>query len=57
MTSEAKFDPDYFSFDENFPYAVQIIKDSDNKKEIEVFPTKEMALSYENSYNKGLIGY
>lgn len=49
---KAQFFPDYLSFDDNFPFAVQILDRDGKEIKIEVFQTKELALKFENEFNK-----
>ena len=48
---KAVFFEDYISFDDNFPFAVQILDENESEIEIKVFPTKEEALIFEKEYN------
>ena len=49
---KAVFFKDYLSFDDNFPYAVQILNEDDTESKILVFSTKAEAIIFTDNYNK-----
>lgn len=51
INTRAEYFTEYFSFDDNFPFAVQILDENESEIEIKVFPTKEEALIFEKEYN------
>lgn len=48
----AVFFEDYIAFDEKLPFAVQILDDDNKEVNMEVFTTKDEALTYVDKYNK-----
>lgn len=48
---KAVFFADYISFDDNFPFAVQILDEKNCEKDLKVFATKDEALLFVENYN------
>lgn len=50
--SSAVFFEDYITFDDKYPFEVQILDENNKEVDMEVFETKEAALDFENTFNK-----
>ncbi|MCT7563288.1 hypothetical protein N5U23_04580 [Aliarcobacter butzleri] len=43
---------DYISFDDDFPFAVQILDEKDSEFDMKVFRTEDEAIKFRDTYNK-----
>ncbi|MFX4155534.1 hypothetical protein ACOL23_11355 [Aliarcobacter butzleri] len=42
----------YISFDDNFPFAVQILDEKESEIDMKVFRTEDEAIKFRDTYNK-----
>ncbi|MCT7578733.1 hypothetical protein ACOTWR_06680 [Aliarcobacter butzleri] len=49
---KAVFMENYISFDDNFPFAVQILDEKESEIDMKVFRTEDEAIKFRDTYNK-----